>query len=71
MPCIKKSRSKSGSINGPGFVTAKDVAEDMFMHSRILIDCGFSALIQGQKLLIEVYHACEGPCFQACHIMNE
>ena len=39
-------------IRGYGFVTAEDIAEDVFVHSRVLNDCGFHSLIQGQKLLI-------------------
>ena len=48
-------------IRGYGFVTAEDIAEDVFVHSRVLNDCGFHSLIQGQKLLIKVDDAGKGP----------
>ena len=35
-------------IRGYGFVTAKDLNEDVFVHSRVLNDCGFHSLMQGQ-----------------------
>ena len=41
-------------LRGYGFVTADDLEEDVFVHSRVLNDCGFSSLIQGQKLLVKV-----------------
>ena len=36
-------------IRGYGFVTAEDIAEDVFVHSRVLIDCGVQSLMQGQN----------------------
>ena len=47
-------------IRGYGFVTAEDIAEDVFVHLRMLNDCGFHSLIQGQKLLIKVDDAGKG-----------
>ena len=41
-------------LRGYGFVTADNLDEDVFVHSRVLNDCGFSSLIQGQKLLVKV-----------------
>ena len=41
-------------LRGYGFVTADDVDEDVFVHSRVLNDCGFHSLIQGQKILVKV-----------------
>ena len=46
-------------IRGYGFVTAEDIAEDVFVHSRVLNDCRFHSFVlgqkfQGQKLLINV-----------------
>ena len=58
-------------IRGYGFVTAEDIAEDVFVHSRVLNDCGFHSLIQGQKLLIKVDDAGKGPQFQAVRLLNE
>ena len=42
------------NIRGYGFVTAEDLSEDVFVHSRVLSDYGFNSLMQGQKLLIRV-----------------
>ena len=53
-------------IRGYGFVTAEDIAEDVFVHSRVLNDCGFQSLIQGQKLLINADDAGKGPQFKLC-----
>jgi CspA family cold shock protein len=41
-------------LHGYGFVTAGNLKDDVFVHSRVLNDCGFSSLIQGQKLLVKV-----------------
>ena len=56
---------------GYRFVTAEDIAEDVFVHSRVLNDCGFHSLIQGQKLLIKVDDAGKGPQVQAVRLLNE
>ena len=32
-----------------GFVIAEDLSEDVFVHSRVLNDCGFHSLMQGKK----------------------
>ena len=58
-------------IRGYGFVTAEDIAEDVFVHSRMLNDCGFHSFIQGQKLLINVDYAGKGPQVQAVRLLNE
>ncbi len=58
-------------IRGYGFVTAEDIAEDVFVHSRVLNDCGFHSLTQGQKLLIKVDDAGKGPQVQAVRLLNE
>ncbi|MGB1866324.1 MAG: cold-shock protein [Candidatus Puniceispirillaceae bacterium] len=58
-------------IRGYGFVTAEDIAEDVFVHSRVLNDCGFHSLIQGQKLLIKVDDAGKGTQVQAVRLLNE
>ena len=41
-------------ISGYGFVTAEDLNEGVFVHSRVLNDCRFHSLMQGQKLLIRI-----------------
>ena len=58
-------------IRGYGFVTSEDIAEDVFVHSHVLNDCGFHSLIQGQKLLIKVDDAGKGPQVQAVRLLNE
>ena len=58
-------------IRGYGFVTAEDIAEDVFVHSRVLNDCGVHSLMQGQKLLIKVDDAGKGPQVQAIRPLNE
>ena len=58
-------------IRGYGFVIAEDIAEDVFVHSHVLNDCGFHSLIQGQKLLIKVDDAGKGPQVQAVRLQNE
>ena len=58
-------------IRGYGFVTAEDVAEDVFVHSRVLNDCGFHSLIQGQKLLINVDDVGKGPQVRAVRLLYE
>ena len=54
-------------IDGYGFV----IAEDVFVHSHVLNDCGFHSLIQGQKLLINVDDAGKGLQVQAVRLLNE
>ena len=56
---------------GYGFVTGEDIAEVVFVHSRVLNDCGFNSLIPGQKLLINVDDASKGPQVQAARLLNE
>ena len=58
-------------IRGYEFVTAEDIAEDVFVHSRVLNDCGVHSLMQGQKLLIKVDDAGKGPQVQAVRLLNE
>ena len=58
-------------IRSYGFVIAKDIAEDVFIHSRVLYGCGFHSLIQGQKFLINVDDAGKGPQVQAVQLLNE
>ena len=59
------------AIHEYGFVTTEDIAKDVFVHSRVLNDCGFHSLIQGQKLLINVDDAGKGPQVQAVRLLNE
>ena len=58
-------------IRGYGFVTAEDMSEDVFVHSRVLNDCGFHSLVQGQKLLIRIDDSGRGPQVQAVRLLND
>ena len=59
------------NIRGYGFVTAEDMSEDVFVHSRVLNDCGFHSLVQGQKLLIRIDDSGRGPQVQAVRLLND
>ena len=61
----------SNDIRGYGFVTAEDLSEDVFVHSRVLNDCGFHSLMQGQKLLIQIDDSGRGPQFQAVRLLDD
>ena len=58
-------------IRGYGFVTAEDMSEDVFVHSRVLNDCGFHSLVQGQKLLIRIDDSGRGPQVQAVRFLDD
>lgn len=58
-------------LRGYGFVTADDLDEDVFVHSRVLNDCGFHSLIQGQKLLVKIDDSGRGPQVQAVRLLQE
>ena len=59
------------NIRGYGFVTAEDLSEDVFAHSRVLNDCGFHSLMQGQKLLIRIDDSGCGPQVPAVRLLND
>ena len=52
-------------IRGYGFLTAEDLNKDVFVHSRVLNNCGFHSLMQGQKLLIRIGNSGRWPQVQA------
>ncbi len=58
-------------IRGYGFVTAEDMTEDVFVHSRVLNNCGFHSLAQGQKILIKINDSGRGPQVNAVRLLNE
>jgi CspA family cold shock protein len=58
-------------IRGYGFVTDEDLSEDVFAHSRVLNDCGFHSLMQGQKLLIRIDDLGRGPQVQAVRLLDD
>jgi len=59
------------NIRGYGFVTAEDMSEDVFVHSRVLNYCGFHSLVQGQKLLIRIDDPGRGPQVQAVRLLHD
>ena len=58
-------------LRGYGFVTADDLEEDVFVHFRVLNDCGFHSLMQDQKLLVKVDDSSRGPQVQALRLLEE
>jgi CspA family cold shock protein len=58
-------------LRGYGFVTADELEEDVFVHSRVLNDCGFHSLMQGQKLLVKVDDSGRRPQVQAVRLLQE
>ena len=58
-------------LRGYGIVTADELEEDVFVHSRVLNDCGFHSLMQGQKLLVKVDDSGRGPQVQAVRLLQE
>ena len=58
-------------LRGYGFVTADDLEEDVFVHSRVLNDCGFHSPMQDQKLLVKVDDSGRGPQVQALRLLEE
>jgi cold shock CspA family protein len=54
-----------------GFGTAEDIAENVFVQTRMLNDCGVHSLMQGQTLLIKVDDAGKVPQVQAVRLLNE
>ena len=56
---------------GYGFVTADNLDEDVFVHSRVLNDCGFHSLMQGQKLLVRVDNSTRGLQVNSVRLLSE
>ena len=54
-----------------GFVTAEDLNEGVFVHSRVLNDCRFHSLMQGQKLLIRIEDSDCGSQVQAVWLLDD
>jgi len=54
-----------------GFVTAEDLNEGVFVHSRVLNDCRFHSLMQGQKLLIRIKDSDCGSQVQAVWLLDD
>ena len=58
-------------LRGYGFVTADNMDEDVFVHSRVLNDCGFHSLMQGQKLLLRVDNSTRGLQVNSVRLLAE
>lgn len=58
-------------LRGYGFVTADNLDEDVFVHSRVLNDCGFHSLMQGQKLLVRVDNSTRGLQVNSVRLLSE
>jgi len=58
-------------IRGYGFVTAKDLNEDVFIHLGVLNDCGFQSLMQEQKLLLRIDDSGRGLQVQAVQLLDD
>ena len=58
-------------LRGYGFVTTDSSDEDVFVHSRVLNDCGFHSLIQGQKLLVKVDSSSRGLQVNSVRLLAE
>ena len=58
-------------LRGYGFVTTDNSDEDVFVHSRVLNDCGFHSLIQGQKLLVKVDSSSRGLQVNSVRLLAE
>lgn len=58
-------------LRGYGFVTAEDLPDDVFVHSRVLNSCGFHSLMQEQKLLIQVDDSGRGPQVKTVRLLDE
>jgi CspA family cold shock protein len=58
-------------LRGYGFVTTDTSDEDVFVHSRVLNDCGFHSLIQGQKLLAKVDSSSRGLQVNSVRLLSD
>ena len=58
-------------LRGYGFVTTDNAEEDVFVHSRVLNDCGFHSLVQGQKLLVKVDSSSRGLQVNSVRLLND
>ena len=58
-------------LRGYGFLTANNLDENVFIHSRVLNDCGFHSLMQGQKLLVRVDNSTRGLQLNSVGLLSE
>jgi cold shock CspA family protein len=52
-------------------VTTDSAEEDVFVHSRVLNDCGFHSLVQGQKLLVKVDSSSRGLQVNSVRLLSD
>ena len=45
--------------------------EDVFVHSRVLNDCGFHSLVQGQKLPVKVDSSSRGLQVNSVRLLSD
>ena len=58
-------------LRGYDFVTPDNLDEDVFVHSRVLNDCYFHSLMQGQKLLVRVDNSTRGLQVNSVRLLSE
>ena len=58
-------------LRGYGFVTAKNLDKDVFVHSRVLNDCGFHSLMQRQKFLVRLDNSTRGLQVNSVRLLSE
>ena len=58
-------------LRGYGFVTTDSAEEYVFVHSRVLDDCGFHSLVQGQKLLVKVDSSSRGLQVNSVRLLSD
>ena len=58
-------------LRGYGFVTTDNAEEDVFVHSRVLNDCRFHSLVQGQKLLVKVDSSSRGLQVNSVRLLSD
>ena len=58
-------------LRGYSFVTADNLDEDGFVHSWVLIDCGFHSLMQGQQLPVRVDNSTRGLQVNSVRLLSE
>ena len=58
-------------LRGYGFVTTDSAEDYVFVHSRVLDDCGFHSLVQGQKLLVKFDSSSRGLQVNSVRLLSD
>ena len=58
-------------LRGYGFVTTDSAEEDVFVHSRVLNDCGCHSLVQRQKLLVKFDSSSRGLQVNSVQLLSD